>query len=127
MTDRIILSGLRSFGFHGVFEEERRSGQEFIVDVTLALDLSRAGETDDLRDTVHYGEVADVVAGIVTGPPMDLIEAVAHRIAAAILEGFPAVRSVDVTVHKPNAPLAQSFDDVAVAITRSRLLQVEEG
>ena len=120
MTDRIVLSGLRSFGYHGIFEEERRSGQEFTVDVTLALDLSRAGETDDLRDTVHYGEVADVVTGIVTGPPMDLIEAVAHGIAKAVLEGFPAVQSVGVTVHKPNAPLTQEFDDVAVSITRSR-------
>lgn len=119
VTDRITLTGLRVFGRHGVFEHERRDGQEFIVDVTAWLDLDRAGETDDLADTLHYGVLAERVAGIVGGRPYDLIESVGARIADDVM-GDARVHAVEVTVHKPSAPIPLSFADVAVTIRRSR-------
>ena len=85
MADRITLTGLRVFGHHGVFEHEKRDGQEFVVDITLWLDLSAAAATDDLTKTVNYGELAELAAGIVAGPPRDLIEAVAGEIADAVM------------------------------------------
>ena len=83
--DEITLTGLRVFGRHGVYDEERRVGQYFVVDFTLLLDTRRAAETDDVADTVHYGEAAEQVADIVAGEPVDLIETLAARIADALL------------------------------------------
>ena len=118
MADRIALTGLKVLGHHGVFEHERRDGQDFIVDVTLWLDLSEAVRTDDLTTTVHYGELAQLAAGIVAGPPRDLIEAVAGEIADTVMRTY-AVHAVEVTVHKPQAPIPLDFADVAVTIRRS--------
>jgi dihydroneopterin aldolase len=115
--DRIALRGLRVRGFHGVFEHERRDGQDFVVDAVLALDLRPAAATDDLTQTVHYGELAEALAAIVTGEPVDLIETLAERLAAACLAD-PRVRSVELTVHKPQAPIALAFEDVAVTVVR---------
>ncbi len=117
MTDRISLTGLAVFGRHGVFEHERRDGQEFVIDVVLTLDLAAAAATDDLAATVHYGELAELVAQIVAGAPRQLIETVAGEIAAAVLERFP-VSAVAVTVHKPAAPIPLTFADVSVTVTR---------
>lgn len=117
--DEITLTGLTVFGHHGVFDFERRDGQEFTIDLTLGLDLAPAAVSDDVADTVHYGELADRVAAIVAGEPVDLIETLAQRIADAALAD-PRVRTVAVTVHKPHAPIAQSFRDVAVTIRRGR-------
>jgi dihydroneopterin aldolase len=118
MADRIALTGLRVRGFHGVFDHERRDGQDFVIDVTLWLDLSTAVATDDLTTTVHYGELAQLAAGIVAGPPRDLIEAVAGEIADRIMETY-SPHAVEVTVHKPSAPIPLDFQDVAVTIRRS--------
>lgn len=115
--DRIEIRGLRGLGYHGVFEHERREGQEFHVDVTLHVDTSRAAETDDLADTVDYGAVSTAVHAIITGEPVDLIETLAARIADACL-AEPGVLAVEVAVHKPNAPIAVPFDDVVVRIHR---------
>jgi dihydroneopterin aldolase len=120
VTDQIIITGLRAIGYHGVFDEERRSGQEFIVDAVLDVDLVAAGDSDALGDTVHYGEVADRIIGIIQGPPRDLIEAVAAEIATSVLNGFSSVRAIEVTVHKPDAPLEHDFADVAVRIRRGK-------
>jgi dihydroneopterin aldolase len=119
MTDRITLTGLRVFGRHGVFEHERRDGQEFVVDVTVWLDLTRAAATDDLKQTLHYGELAELAAGIVAGEPYDLIESVAGKIAGAVLKD-ERLDAVEVTVHKPAAPIPLTFDDVAVTVHRAR-------
>ena len=117
--DRITLTGLRGFGYHGVYPEEKREGQEFIVDVTMAVDLRPAALSDDVADTVHYGEVADEVVAEIAGPPLDLIETLAARIADRVLTR-PLVRSVVVTVHKPSAPITVPFTDVAVTIERAK-------
>ena len=118
MGDRITLSGLRVFGRHGVYDHERRAGQDFLVDITLWLDLSFAAGSDDLSRTVNYGELAELAAGVVAGPPKNLIEAVAGEIADAILARF-RVSAVDVTIHKPSAPIPLTFADVSVTISRS--------
>ncbi|GAA2005700.1 dihydroneopterin aldolase [Nakamurella flavida] len=118
MADRIALTGLRVFGRHGVFEHERRDGQEFVVDVTLWFDASAAAASDDVTDTIHYGEIAQLAADVVAGPPANLIEVVGARIADAIMDGYP-VHAVEVTVHKPAAPIPLTFDDVAVTVRRS--------
>lgn len=118
MADRITLTGLRVRGFHGVFDDERRSGQDFVVDITLWLDLTEAVAGDDLTATVHYGELAQLAAGIVAGPPRDLIEAVAGEIADTVMATY-APHAVEVTVHKPSAPIPLDFQDVSVTIRRS--------
>ncbi|MFV0319541.1 MAG: dihydroneopterin aldolase [Microbacterium sp.] len=119
VTDRIVLRGIRARGHHGVYDFEREQGQDFVVDATLHLALHTAAATDDVADTVHYGEVAEQITAIVGGEPVNLIETLAERIAAAVLQD-ERVRTVEVTVHKPQAPIAQVFDDVAVTIVRSR-------
>ena len=118
MADRITLTGLAVFGHHGVFDHEKRDGQTFIIDITLWLDLSAAAATDDLTKTVHYGELAELAARIVAGPSKDLIEAVAGEIADAVMASFP-VHAVEVTIHKPSAPIPLTFADVSVTIRRS--------
>ncbi|MDQ2844908.1 MAG: dihydroneopterin aldolase [Actinomycetota bacterium] len=121
MADRINLTGLKVVGHHGVFADEKRDGQTFVVDVTLWLDLAEAAATDDLNRTVHYGELAELAAGIVAGQPRDLIETVAAEIADAAMRRFAAhaVHAVEVTVHKPQAPIPFDFTDVAVTARRS--------
>jgi dihydroneopterin aldolase len=118
-ADRVTLTGLRVRGFHGVFEHERRDGQDFVVDAVLELDTSRAAASDDLADTVHYGELASALAAVVAGEPLDLLETLAARLAAVGLAD-PRVQAVTVTVHKPQAPIPLSFADVAVTIRRER-------
>jgi dihydroneopterin aldolase len=118
VADRITLTGLRVRGFHGVFDDERRDGQDFVVDITLWLDLTEAVAGDELTATVHYGELAQLAAGIVAGPPRDLIEAVAGEIADTVMATY-APHAVEVTVHKPSAPIPLDFQDVAVTIRRS--------
>ena len=118
MTDRITLTGLTVFGRHGVFDFEREQGQQFVVDVTVWLDLTPAARSDDVADTLHYGELAEFAAGVVAGPARDLIETVAAEIADGVMGRWP-VLAVEVTVHKPTAPIPLEFADVAVTIRRS--------
>ncbi|EZP27443.1 dihydroneopterin aldolase [Microbacterium oleivorans] len=120
MTDEISITGIRATGFHGVYDHERRDGQEFVADVVLSLSFAAAAASDDVADTVHYGEVAERVAAILAGDPVDLIETVADRIATAVLTGWPLVDAVTITVHKPAAPIPVPFGDVAVTVRRSR-------
>lgn len=115
--DTITLSGLTARGHHGVLPEERRDGQPFVVDVELELPLDSA--SDDLGRTVNYAEVADAVVEEIGGPPCNLIETLAGRIADRCLQ-FPAVHHVRVIVHKPQAPVPHEFRDISVAIRRSR-------
>lgn len=117
--DQITLTGLRASAFHGVFEEERRVGQVFIIDVVAHVDLAAAGASDELGLTVNYGELAEEVVAAVESDPVDLIETVAERIASVVLLHRP-VQLVTVTLHKPSAPITVPFDDVSVTITRGR-------
>jgi dihydroneopterin aldolase len=119
--DEIILEGMRFYAYHGVNPEEQALGQRFTVDVGLAVDLRRAGQSDGLDDTVSYSAVYKVVRGIVEGEPRNLIEAVAESIASQILESFPLVEHVSVTVRKPDVPMKGSMLDAAgVRIRRWR-------
>lgn len=118
-ADEITLTGIRAFGYHGVYADERRDGQEFVVDATLFLSLQRAAETDDVVDTVHYGELAENIAGVVAGEPVDLLETLAQRIADVVLAD-ERVRLTAITVHKPQAPIPVPFADVSVTIRRGR-------
>ncbi|MEJ1154422.1 dihydroneopterin aldolase [Microbacterium marmarense] len=117
--DEIALTGLTVFGNHGVYDSERREGQNFIVDLTMYVDTRAAAASDDVRDTVHYGEIAQRVADIVAGEPVNLLEALAERIAVSLLT-IERIGRVRVTLHKPNAPIALSFDDVSVSIERAK-------
>ncbi len=117
--DSITLTGLVARGHHGVYDFERRDGQDFVIDVTAELDLRTAAASDDLARTVNYGELAKQVVAAAERDPVDLIEALAERIAEVVL-AHPAVQSTTVTVHKPQAPLTVPFTDVAVTITRGR-------
>ena len=117
--DRIRLEGLRARAHHGVFAHEREQGQEFVIDVTVWLPLGAAAAHDALAQPVHYGELAEAVVAAVERDPVDLIETVAERVADTAL-AFERVRRVEVTVHKPEAPISVPFADVSVTIERER-------
>ena len=118
-TDRLCVTGITVRGHHGVFDFERREGQDFVIDLALGMDTSPAAGSDDLRDTVDYGTLVDEVASAVANDPVDLIETLAQRVADVCLLR-PQVTWVEVTVHKPNAPIQTTFSDVALTINRSR-------
>jgi dihydroneopterin aldolase len=115
--DRITLTGVTAVGHHGVFDFERREGQPFVVDAVLYLDFAPAAASDDVRDTAHYGEVAQRITEWISGEPLNLIEALAVRIADSLLAEF-RLQAVDITVHKPQAPIEVPFGDVAVTVHR---------
>jgi 7,8-dihydroneopterin aldolase/epimerase/oxygenase len=119
VADVIALTGLTVRGHHGVFDFERRDGQDFVVDVALSLDTGPAAGSDDVADTVHYGELAAALAEVVGGEPVNLLETLAARLADVCLAD-DRVTSATVTVHKPQAPIPLQFADVAVTITRTR-------
>lgn len=132
MADRIALTGLKARGFHGCFEHERRDGQDFSCDITLWLDSAPAAASDELADTVDYGELAELAHHIIAGPPRNLIETVAAEIAETILAAddhrqdqgrAPLLHAVEVTIHKPQAPISVEFSDVAVTARRSRKIR----
>lgn len=118
-TDRIVLRGIRVRAHHGVLPHERELGQVFVVDVVLEVDLREAGASDALADTVDYGAIARVVHDRAAGVRHDLVEAVADDVAAAVLSHDGRIRAVEVTVHKPHAPVPVDLDDVAVMIHRT--------
>jgi 7,8-dihydroneopterin aldolase/epimerase/oxygenase len=117
--DRIELRGIAAHGHHGVFDHERRDGQTFVADVSLGVDLAEAAENDDLAATVDYGKITQGVHDVITGDPSDLIESVALRMVDLCLS-HPLVRWASVTVHKPEAPIEVTIEDVSVTIERSK-------
>jgi 7,8-dihydroneopterin aldolase/epimerase/oxygenase len=119
MADRIELRGLTVRGRHGVFDHERANGQDFVIDITVWIDLAGAAGSDGLADTYDYAALARLAADIVAGPPRNLIEAVGGEIADHVMQD-ERVYAVEVTVHKPLAPIPHQFADVAVVIRRSR-------
>lgn len=118
--DVILLTGMEFSGRHGCSEEERQYLQPFIVDAELYLDLSKAGKSDNLTDTVDYVQVFNEVKKIVTGTPRNLIETVAEDIAQSLLKQFTQIESLKITIHKPAAPIAETFNGAAISIIRSR-------
>ena len=118
--DKIMITGIRAFGFHGVLAEERKTGQDFVVDIELKVNLNAAIKSDDLSKTVNYAEVAEVVKETVEGAPFNLIEALAGKIGDEILKKFRRVQKVMITVHKPQAPIPVEFFDVSVVVERKR-------
>lgn len=118
-TGTISLVGLRVFAYHGVLEEEKSNGQEFVVDVTLHVDVTGPAWSDELADTVDYGALAAAIHERVAGERWNLIEKVAGRVADLVMED-ERVHGVEVRVHKPGAPIEVPFDDVVVEIRRSR-------
>lgn len=119
MTDRLAVRGIEVFAHHGVFDFERRDGQTFLIDLVLELDTATAAAGDDLAATVDYGELVAAVVAAATTDPVDLIETLAQRVADVCLERA-GVHSVEVTIHKPQAPIEATFADVALTITRRR-------
>jgi dihydroneopterin aldolase len=117
MTDELTVSGIRCWGHHGVFDHERRDGQPFVIDLTLGLDTAPAAASDDLHDTVDYGNLVAQVKASVESDPVDLVETLAHRVAGVCLSDR-RVEWARVTVHKPDAPIEAEFADVALTIRR---------
>jgi dihydroneopterin aldolase len=118
--DKIFVNKMEFYGYHGVFPEENKLGQRFIVDLTVLLDLQKAGQTDQLEYSVNYAELYRICKEIVEGEPVQLIETLAERIAAAIIKEFQAVSEVIVKVIKPDPPIPGHFQSVAIEITRRR-------
>jgi dihydroneopterin aldolase len=119
VTDLVALTGLRHSGFHGVLPEERRDGQDFVIDAVVETDTRPAASSDDLAETVDYAALAQRLAAVVGGEPVDLIETLAARLADAALAD-PRADAVTITVHKPQAPVGLPFQDVTVTIRRQR-------
>lgn len=116
-ADRVTLTGVGGVGYHGVLESEKQTGQPFFVDITMFTDFAQATATDNVTYTVDYAEVAETIRAIITGESLDLIETLAERLAAAILDQFPLL-AVELTVHKPKAPIEVTFADVSATIFR---------
>ncbi len=119
MNDFIEIQGIAGFGYHGLFEHERNNGQSFSVDIKLELEHQRAQETDSIADAVDYSHAVVVVYELIVGRPVNLIERLAEMIAAALLDTF-AVKSVEVVVHKANAPVGFPVGDIAIRIKREK-------
>lgn len=118
--DKIIIKGLRVFAYHGVNPEEKRDGQTFELDITLYASLLRAGQTDDLNDTISYAKATKTALRVMNEAKYDLLEKVAQRLAEQLLTDYPDVEKVDVLLKKPQAPVKADFDYMAVMITRQR-------
>ncbi|MGM1050465.1 dihydroneopterin aldolase [Paenibacillus sp. N3/727] len=118
--DKMILRGMEYYGYHGVFEEERKLGQRFYVDLELELDLSKAGATDDLTQTVNYAEVHELLQGIMRDESFKLIEALAEHIASKVLDTYTSIDALTVKLTKPHPPFDIHFEGVTVELHRTR-------
>ncbi|MEI9907982.1 MAG: dihydroneopterin aldolase [Actinomycetota bacterium] len=120
MTDSIRISRIHGFGYHGVFEAEQLNGQDFYVDLVLTLDLSKPSQSDDLSDTVDYSVATQIVVDLVENKKFLLIEKLAGSIAENLLATFSSLEEVEVTVHKPQAPVSAKVEDISVVLVRRR-------
>jgi dihydroneopterin aldolase len=116
--DRMIVTGMRFYGYHGVFPEENKLGQQFYIDLELDMDLERAARNDDLDATINYAELHSFAKEIVEGPPFKLIEALAGHIASRLLEAYTMINEVTVRVTKPHPPFDIHFDGVTIELRR---------
>jgi len=119
MNDFIEIHGIAGFGYHGLFDHERKNGQSFSVDVKIELEDKRASKSDSINDAVDYSQVVKIIYELITGEPVNLIEHLAQNIAVDLLDTFP-IASVEVVVHKANAPVGVPVGDIAVRIKRKR-------
>ena len=120
MTDTVFVTGLALHAYHGVMQHEAKVGQTFTLDMVLELDLAEAQRSDKLAHTVGYDQVVEVASTAFCAKRYRLVEAAAGAVARAVLDRFAQVSAVRVTVHKPHAPIAATFDDVGVSILRTR-------
>jgi dihydroneopterin aldolase len=120
MSDKIFVNGLLIHAHHGVMAHEEKVGQRFVIDLELDIDLAPAGRSDKLADTVSYSAIVETATEAFTRRSYRLVEAAAAAVAEELLAGFPKVSSVQVTLHKPHAPIAAIFNDVGVTILRKR-------
>ncbi len=118
--DKIIMKNLAFFGYHGVLKEENLLGQKFFLDIELYTDLKKAGISDDVADTVHYGEAYNMVKDIVENKRFKLLEALAENIADKLLNRFSLVEEIIVKIKKPEAPVNGIYDYFGVEIRRKR-------
>ena len=120
MNDRIFINGLSLHAYHGVMEHEAKVGQRFVIDLELTVNLTAASKSDKLADTVSYSAIVDTTTAVFTGKSYKLIEAAGGAVAEAILQKFPTVDAVRITVHKPHAPIAAIFGEAGVTLIRRR-------
>lgn len=120
MSDKIKVTGIEGLGYHGLYDSEREIGQPFVVDVVLKLDLEKAGQTDEIQYTVDYNDIAQLIYNEIVGPPMKLLETMAEKICQKIFAAYPSIEEIEVTVHKPRAPISVPFGDVSITIKRER-------
>ena len=120
MSDKIRVTGIEALGYHGLYDSEREIGQPFVVDVVLKLDLEKAGKTDEIDYTVDYNDIAVLIHNEIVGPPMKLLETLAERICNKIFAAYATVEEIELTVHKPRAPISVPFGDVSITIKRER-------
>lgn len=118
--DRMLLKRVVFYGYHGVYPEENRLGQKYIIDLDLRLNLTRAAQSDNVSDTVNYAEIHALLKGIVEGPPVKLIETLTEKIASAVLGTYTSIIEATVSVTKPNPPFDITFDGVTVELRRKR-------
>jgi dihydroneopterin aldolase len=120
MSDTIFITGVVIHARHGVMDHETEVGQRFVIDLELSVDLSDSSRTDRLVDTVSYSSVVATATAAFKNANYKLLERAAGAVADAVLAAFPRVGVIEVTVHKPHAPIAAIFDDVGVVLTRAR-------
>jgi len=120
MSDFIFVTGLSLHAYQGVMQHEAKVGQTFKLDLVLSIDLAAASRSDKLANTVSYDRIVDLVSKVFCDKRYRLVEAAAGSVAEAVLARFPQITSVRITVHKPHAPVAASFDDIGVIIERAR-------
>ena len=120
MSDKIRVTGVEALGYHGLYDSERENGQPFVVDAVLKLDLEKAGKTDEIDYTVDYNDIAVLMHNEIVGPPMKLLETLAERICNKIFAAYATVEEIELTVHKPRAPISVPFGDVSITIKRER-------
>ncbi|MFD6438532.1 dihydroneopterin aldolase [Peribacillus sp. NPDC060186] len=118
--DKIFVNKMEFYGYHGVFPEETKLGQRFKVDLTVEADLAKAGKSDELEDSINYGELYEVCKSVVEGKPFKLVEAVAEEIASELLNKFSSIEKCTVKVYKPDPPIAGHYESVAIEIVRGR-------
>ncbi|MEW9124259.1 MAG: dihydroneopterin aldolase [Thermotaleaceae bacterium] len=118
--DKIIMKNLVFYGYHGVLPEENVLGQKFFLDVELILDLKKAGESDEVYDTVHYGEAYNIIKNIVENKKFQLIEALGEDIAKTLMSYFTRIQEVVIAIRKPEAPVPGIYDYFGIELRRNR-------
>lgn len=122
--EKIIIRGLKIKAYHGVNPEEKRDGQNFILDITAELDAKKARLSDNIEHTVSYAKIIKTAIAVFTAESYDLIEVAAHKVGMAIMKEYQKLESVTVLLKKPEAPIKADFEYVAFeeTITREELM-----